>query len=184
VPKGAENSSYGKEELTTSQREHLTTYLNDHLAGAATVINLLERLEHTKAGQEVKPFVIELRDDVAADRATLEGLMHGAQIARYRHRTVLAWLIEKLTRSKLRLDDAEDWPLHLLEALELVETGIEGKRELWRALAVTAGQTAGFQAINFDHLLKRAEEQHRKVENVRVEAAKRALARNGEEAPA
>jgi hypothetical protein len=153
--------------------------LNDHLAGSVTLVNLLERLQHTKAGREVQPFVAELRDDVLADRTTLEETMRRAQISQQKHRTALGWLIEKLTRVKLRLDDPEDWPLYLLQALELVEVGIEGKRELWRALAVAAEHTTAFQATDFDHLIKRAEEQHHKVEAVRVQAAKKALARNG-----
>jgi hypothetical protein len=51
------------------------------------------------------------------------------------HRKAMAWMGEKLAEIKLRLDDPGCGPLHLLEALEAIAIGIEGKRALWRALA-------------------------------------------------
>ena len=97
------------------------------------------------------------------------------QVEKQRHRTATAWVIEKLGKRKFRLDKPEEANLQLLEALELVETGIEGKRELWRSLAATTQQLRPLKGINFDHLIQRAEEQHERVEAVRVETAKTAL---------
>jgi len=37
-----------------STRTHLVTYLNDHLAGSVTLINLLDHLKRTKAGKNLK----------------------------------------------------------------------------------------------------------------------------------
>ncbi len=108
---------------------HLSTYLNDHLAGSVMVIHLLEHLQETQASNGMKPFLRRLHDEVVADRLTLEALMQQAQVGKQPHRPATAWLVEKLGRLKLWLDDP-DGALHLLEALELVEVGIEGKREL------------------------------------------------------
>ena len=156
-------------------RNHLGVYLNDHLAGSETVINLLKHLQQTKAGEDVERFLVELRGDVIADRLTLEAVMDRAQVGKHLHRTATAWLVEKISRLKLRLDDPGHGGLYLLEALELVEVGIEGKRGLWRALAAAAKHAPELQGVNYDHLMQRAEDQHDRVESVRVEAAKAAL---------
>ena len=64
---------------------------------------------------------------------------HGsAAVAESRTRKATAWLTEKVTELKLRLDDPAGGALRLLEALEAVSLGIEGKRALWRALAAAA----------------------------------------------
>lgn len=155
---------------------HLSTYLNDHLAGSVTIIHLLEHLQQTKAGQGVEGFLAALHREVVADRRTLEEIMQRAQVGQHPHRTATAWLAEQLSRLKLRLDDPGDGALHLLEALELVEVGIEGKRALWSALALAAEQAPLLQGYDYDHLMERAQAQHDRVEAVRTETAKTALA--------
>jgi len=162
-----------------SNGKHLARYLNDHLAGSTTLINLLQHLEGTRRGKDMHWFLVTLRGDVLADRVSLEGVMNRAQVRRHRHRTATAWLIEKLTRLKLRSDDEGDGAFHFLEGLELVEVGIEGKRELWRALAATSEQMPVLKGINFGELLQRAEEQHERVEALRIETAQAALLGNG-----
>ena len=54
---------------------HIGTYLNDHLAGAAGAIELLEHLERARAGTPMAPFAAGLRVDILADRGVLEDLM-------------------------------------------------------------------------------------------------------------
>jgi hypothetical protein len=107
--------------------KHLSRYLNDHLAGSTTLINLLQHLQGTPRGKNTHWFLVTLRGDVLADRVSLEGVMDRAQVKKHRHRRTTAWLIERLTRLKLRLDDKGDGALQFLEGLELVEIGIEGK---------------------------------------------------------
>ena len=68
-----------------------------------------------------------------------------------------------------------DEALRLLEALELVAVGIEGKRALWRSLAVASEDVPELQGVDYEHLLQRSEEQQRRVETVRLEAAKAAF---------
>jgi len=159
--------------------KHLSRYLNDHLAGSTTLINLLQHLEGTRRGKDMHWFLVTLRGDVLADRVSLEGVMERAQVKKHRHRRATAWLIEKLTRLKLRVDDKGDGALQFLEGLELVEIGIEGKRELWRALAATSERMPFLKGIEFGNLIQRADEQHDRVEALRVETAKAALVGDG-----
>src|SRR5215212_3329376 len=108
--------------------KHIATYLNDHLAGSTAALELLEHLESAHAGTEVVRFAAELRADVAADRQELEALMDRLQVAQSRTRRATAWLAEKASELKLRWEDRSGGPLHLLEALDALSLGIEGKR--------------------------------------------------------
>ena len=155
--------------------EHIATYLNDHLAGSVAALELLEHLEAAHAGTPLERFLAELRADVAADRQELEGLMDRLDIKESRTRKTSAWLAEKITELKLRLDDPAGGDLRLLESLEAVAVGIDGKRALWLALAAVAEDAPGLRLIDYQRLEKRADEQRRRVEGVRLEAAKRAL---------
>jgi hypothetical protein len=60
-----------------------------------------------------------------------------------------------------------------LEALEALLLGITGKRALWRVLKQSAQK---FEAVDFDRLVLRAEEQMEAVDAKRIEAAREAFA--------
>lgn len=156
--------------------EHIATYLNDHLAGSVVALELLEHLEAEHAGTPIESFVAELRADVEADRRELETLMDRLQVARSSTRKVTAWMAEKVTELKLRMDDPAGGALRLLEALEAVGIGIEGKKALWRALAAAAAESPGLRVLDYERLERRAEDQRLRVEEVRLIAAKKALA--------
>ena len=119
-------------------REHIATYLNDHLAGATGAVELLEHLEKEHADTEVGRLASELRADVEADRQTLQSLMERLEVAQSRTQKAAAWLGEKAAELKLRLDDPAGGSLRLFESLEVLSLGIEGKRSLWRALAAAS----------------------------------------------
>jgi hypothetical protein len=57
------------------------------------------------------------------------------------------------------------------EALETLALGILGKLALWRALAVVAATDARLRGLDFDSLAARAQAQHARVEERRIEAA-------------
>src|SRR5688572_3270088 len=115
--------------------KQLAIYLNDHLAGSVTALEMLSSLETAQAHTNMARFTSELRAEIEADQQELEALMERLQIPKSRPRKAAGWLAEKFTQIKLRLDDSDDGALHLLESLELLAIGIEGKRKLWCALA-------------------------------------------------
>jgi hypothetical protein len=153
----------------------ISTYLNDHLAGATAALQLLEYLEAAHDGTPRERFFVELRADVAADRQELEVLMAGLHVSQSRTRKATSWLAEKVTELKLRLDDPAGGTLRIFEAIEAVAVGIDGKRALWQALAAAAEDAPGLRLVDFERLTQRAEEQRRRVEGIRLEAAKAAL---------
>jgi hypothetical protein len=156
--------------------DNLETYLNDHLAGSVAAIELLSYLEEEHAGTPIGRFAAELRAEVAADRGELEALMRRLQIMQSRPRKATAWLAEKITQIKLRVDDPTGGALRRLQALEVIALGIEGKRALWSALEAAAEAATELQGLDYERLTRRAEEQRGKVEVMRQAAAKEALA--------
>ncbi len=58
-----------------AQNEALDAYLNDHLAGAAAAVELVERIGDNNPGTALAAHLEELGKAIEADRDTLEQLM-------------------------------------------------------------------------------------------------------------
>jgi hypothetical protein len=158
--------------------KYLATYLIDHLAGAVAAIQLLEDLETTYADTPLASFFVELRTDITADRRQLQGLIERLHVVESRTRKVSAWLTEQFIELKLRVDDSASGPLRLLESLEIVGLGIQGKLAMWHALHVASDNYPPLQGVvDYERLAQRAEEQRGRVEVVRLEAVKAVCAR-------
>ena len=155
--------------------DHLATYLNDHLAGSVVALELMENLESVYAGTPVAQFIAELRTDIEADRDELQALMGRLKISESRTRKASAWLTEKFTELKLRLDDSTRGDLRLFESLEALSLGIEGKKSLWLALSAAAKVSPLLRIADYEKLKQRAEDQRSRVETRRLEVTKTAL---------
>lgn len=155
--------------------EHLATYLNDHLAGSVVALELMEHLERAHRDAPVAAFLAELRAEVAADRDELERLIERLGARESLTRQAAAWFTEKIARLKLQLDSSAAAPMGLFEGLEVLSLGIEGKRSLWRALSAVAPSVPALQGVDYERLLRRAEEQRGRVEGERLAAAAAAL---------
>jgi hypothetical protein len=156
-------------------QSHVATYLNDHLAGSVVALELLEHLAKAHAATPVGQFVVKLKADIEEDRDELQALIDKVGAKAGLARRAAAWVSEKATEWKLRLDDAAGGELRLLEAVELVAVGIEGKRALWYSLAAASSANPGLRGPDYASLEARADEQRRRVEKVRLEAAAVAL---------
>lgn len=157
-------------------QDHLATYLNDHLAGSVMAVDVLAQLAQTYAGTEMARRFTELRTDIEADRSELRSLMQKLEIAESPPRKAAAWITAKLSEIKLRLEDDADGPLRLLESVEAVALGIDGKLALWRSLAAAAEIAPKLREVNCERLAERAKEQRQRAEEIRLTAAKAALA--------
>lgn len=162
-------------------RHPLPTYLNDHLAGSVAAVELLDRLIDHASMEDLREPLAALRKDIAADKQTLEDILHqiGGQTSTVR--SFVGWLAEKGGQLKLLFDDQERGKLGRLEALEILQLGIHGKRGLWTALRAVQPQVPNLRGVDFERLEKRAEEQHAQVEALRVESARRVL--SGQDPP-
>ena len=164
--------------------DSIATYLNDHLAGSVAALDLLEHLEKLHLQPGVATVLAEIRADIAVEREQLESLMDRLDVVRSRPRQATAWLAEKFTQLKLRLDDREGGALRLFEGVEAVSLGLDGKRALWRALSAAAEVNPELRGPDYPRLIQRADEQRDRMETLRIDAARAALAAEPAEARA
>jgi hypothetical protein len=150
----------------------ITTYLNDHLAGSAAALELLDHMIALQKGPQVQELAA-IRSEVKQDQETLTRLLEQAGGSKSRVRTALAWLGEKIGQAKLRLDDPGTGQLQTLEALEALALGIQGKVALWRSLEVSPAFQG--QGPEWSRLQRRALDQFNRVEQLRLQAARVAL---------
>jgi hypothetical protein len=154
---------------------NLATYLNDHLAGSVAGMELIDHLVKLYAGQPGERVAIHIRDSIAADRKDLDSLMARLKITQSAPRKAAAWLSEKFAEIKVKLDDLQEGSLRRLELWEALSVGIEGKRLLWVSLGSVVEGKSKLAVVNLAKLERRAEEQRRDVETMRVKAAKAAF---------
>jgi hypothetical protein len=160
---------------TAMASQHVATYLNDHLAGSVVALELLEHLQKAHARTPVEGFAAALWADIKSDQEELKGLIAKLDAGTSVMRRAAAWLSEKATELKLKADDPGDGALRLLESLEAVSLGIEGKRNLWLALEAASAANPALRGVDYQRLRQRAEDQRSRAESARLDAAREAL---------
>jgi hypothetical protein len=146
--------------------DSLSTYLQDHLAGALHAIELLKAMRDHLAGEPLGQFAREMLAEVQQDRDVLARLTENIGGTAGGVKEWGAWLAEKVSRLKLKHGSGDG--LGTFEALEFLVVGIHGKWALWRALEVVASFDSRLQGLDFTDLIARAESQHQRVEEQRV----------------
>ena len=152
--------------------DNLVSYLNDHLAGSVGALELLDRLIENHEGKPLERFFKNLRGDIQEDQTKLEELIHKLGEEESAVRKAGAWILEKLSRAKIRLTESEEGDMGLFLALEALALGITGKRALWRALASASETVPSLARLNYGELETRAAEQAERVEAKRMEFAR------------
>jgi hypothetical protein len=151
--------------------DSLAIYLHDHLAGSNFAVELLEFLRDQHAGQRLGDAAAALLAEIEEDRKVLQGIIgrvgNGVPILK----EASAWVGEKLSELKLRRG-----AFGTFEALEALALGILGKVALWRALASIAEADTRLSGVDFNQLLARAEQQHSRAEQLRLQSARAAFA--------
>jgi hypothetical protein len=155
---------------------HLTTYMKDHFAGSVAAVELLDHLISSNRGKTHESFFVQLRQEVGEDQESLRGLLHELDSASGPVRDATAFVSEKLARVKLLLEDPSGGQLALLEKLETLALGIDGKRALWRSLLAVAEEIPALHTVDLVNLDQRAADQRDRVEDLRAEAAREAFA--------
>jgi hypothetical protein len=158
---------------TTSK--YLPIYLNDHLMGSTTGIELVRRIAHEHRGTDLGTFADGLAAEIEEDRDALLEIMERLRASRDQAKVALGWVSEKAARLKPNGELRGTSPLTPLVELESLSLGIEGKRSLWLALA-EAGPVADL--IGRDRLAQleaRAGDQRERVEVHRRAAVHRAF---------
>jgi hypothetical protein len=154
---------------------HLSTYLNDHLAGATAALELLEHLQSWYAGTDVAQTAADLLRDISADVEVLEDVMKRLDVSQSIPRRIAGWIGEKVANLKLKLDDPGAKGLRLLESAEALSLGVEGKRLLWTSLSIVLANEEALRGVDFEDLQRRAVQQREQIESLRLIAAQATL---------
>jgi uncharacterized tellurite resistance protein B-like protein len=154
-------------------KEHLSTYLNDHLAGSVAALEILDHL--IQEANDLSPFFTKLKADIEVDRQELVGLMNRLHISQSRIRKAGVWLVEQIAEAKFGMDDGDSGMLRRLERLEALSLGIDGKLALWHSLRAASALDAQLTGPDYEGLIQRARDQRESVEALRIEAATVAL---------
>jgi hypothetical protein len=156
--------------------KELGSYLNDHLAGSVSALELIEHWAHLQDGKPLGVFFSQIDTEIRADQNVLRDLMRRLGVEESSLRQAGAWAAEKIGRVRLMIAGAEQGSLGLVLTLEGLILGIVGKKLLWRALA--AANLLQLSAYDFEGLRRRAEQQIEQIEAQRVRAVREAFTRH------
>jgi hypothetical protein len=157
-------------------RRLLAIYLNDHLAGSTAGVELARRARANNRGTAYEAPLERIATEIAEDRAALLDVMRRLGVGRDPLKEWAGWLAEKSGRLKRNGRLHGYSPLSRVLELELLGLGVEGKRALWRALQRTAAADPRLDGVDLDELLRRADRQRRRLEQLRLTAADDAFA--------
>jgi hypothetical protein len=155
------------------ERRLLAIYLNDHLAGATSGLELARRARGSNQGTELGHFLEALAKEIEADRESLERIMAELGIGRDRLKIAAAWGAEKVGRVKLNGSLLSYSPLSRVVELDALHLGLTGKLILWQALEDAVGPHVGGEDLAA--LRERAERQRAGLEPFRLAAARQAF---------
>jgi hypothetical protein len=145
------------------------------MAGSIAAIELVKHLAHLTKGTEREKWFYELGSEIEEDHQVLGRLIERAGGKQSKTRNAIAWLSEKVAQVKLKVDDPGSGELRLLEALETLGLGIQGKVGLWRVLGNISDDQDAFGPVDLPRLEQRARDQFHRVETERLAVARAAF---------
>lgn len=159
--------------------ELVRTYLNDHITGATAVSARVARMSRNPDAGEDAPLLAELAAQLREERDLHEATARdlGLTMSRWKH--VGAALAERVARLKPDGRWTRRSPLSLVLELEILRSGLEGKRLGWVTLLEHA-EALELDAARLDALVARSRRQADTVEGIAARARERAFAAPGE----
>ena len=153
----------------------LKIYLNDHLAGSMAGLELVKRAHGSNPVGALGEFLARLERELQEDRAFLEEVVDALELGREPYKVIAAWVAEKLGRFKLNGQILGYSDLSRLVELESLKIGITGKLSMWTALQHMKGHETRLAVLDFDRMIKRAEEQLAELDRFLLQAATQAF---------
>jgi len=152
----------------------LDSYLNDHLAGSISALEVIDHWAEAHKGEPLGTFFVEIESEIKADQDTLRDAMRTIGVEESKVRKAGAWAAEKLGRVRLIIAGDEPGSLGLVLTLEGLIMGVTGKKLMWASLA--AAKLPRLSSYNFEQLQRRAEQQIERIEAERISAVREAFA--------
>lgn len=155
--------------------QQLERYLNDHLAGSAGAIVMIQNFVDTLEDPEARAFFSKLKASVESDRELLRRLLDTAGLKPSALLNATGDLTARVGFLKLMWEGFEPGKLGLFEGLEMLALGVQGKRLLWLALQEISAWYPEWNDVDFKKLEMEAITQRDGVEFWRIEAARDVL---------
>jgi hypothetical protein len=152
----------------------LDSYLNDHLAGSVSALELIAHSADVHTGESLGSFFRKTEREIKGDQATLRDVMRTLGVEESKVRQAGAWAAEKVGRARLIIAGDEPDGLGLVLTLEGLIMGVTGKKLMWRTLA--AANLPQLNGYNFEELQRGAEQQIQEIEAERIRAVSQAFA--------
>jgi hypothetical protein len=157
----------------------LASYLNDHLAGSISALELIGHRAEVHKGEPLGGFFLEIEREIKVDQDTLREIMRTLGVEESKVRKAAAWAAEKFGRAQLIIAGDEPGSLGLVLTLEGLIMGVTGKKLLWRALSAT--KLPQLNSYDFEELERRAEQQVQKIDAERIQAGRQAFSGGGDQ---
>jgi hypothetical protein len=151
----------------------LDSYLNDHLAGSISALELIAHWAEAHKGEPLGSFFVETEREIKVDQDTLRDVMRTLGVEESKMRKAGAWAAEKIGRARLIIAGDEPGSLGLVLTLEGLIMGVTGKKLLWCTLATA--KFSRLNSYNFEQLQRRAEQQVERIEAERISAIRQAF---------
>jgi hypothetical protein len=152
----------------------LDSYLNDHLAGSISALELIAHWVEVHKAEPLRLFFLEIEREIKADQDKLRDVMRTLGVEESKLRKASAWAAEKVGRARMIMAGDEPGSLGLVLTLEGLVMGVTGKKLLWRSLS--AAKLQKLNGYDFEELQRRAEQQSQKIEAERISAVRKAFA--------
>ena len=162
--------------------DHLSTYLNDHLAGSTAGLELAQRAAESNEGTELGTLLARIAGEIEEERTVLKSVIEAVDAQQNSAKAAAAWVGEKAGRLKPNDQLTGYSSLSQMVEIEGLSLGIEGKRLLFRTLAER--RDPRLAAFDFTALAEQAQRQREELEPFRLAAAARAFDGDAESAPA
>ena len=158
---------------THDATRRLETYLRDHFAGSTSGLALAKRCRESNAGTPYEPLLHALETEIEEDRQSLRAIMSRLGVAPSDVKSAIGAIAEVVARLKTNGHLREYSPASRMVELEMLAAGVTTKRNLWRALRVTARPELDTDEL--DRLIARATSQLERVLDGHERAATEAL---------
>ena len=152
----------------------LDSYLNDHLAGSISALELIAHWAEAHKGEPLGRFFVEIEREIKADQDKLREVMRILEVEESKMREAGAWAAEKVGRARLIIAGDEPRSLGLVLTLEGLVMGVTGKKLLWGTLA--AAKLSRLKGYDFGQLQRRADQQIERIEAEQISAVHHAFA--------
>ncbi|MFS0705763.1 hypothetical protein AB6N23_14715 [Cellulomonas sp. 179-A 9B4 NHS] len=156
-------------------RTLLATYVEDHVAGATAVISRLERLSRVEEIGDMREPLGRLAAELREERATHMATARDLELSLSRLKRVGAVLGEHVARLKPNGRVGGRSPMSLVLELEIIRSGLEGKRMGWVTLREHA-DALELDVARLEHFITRSRDQADRVEHLAARARERAFA--------